>query len=232
MKYLKFNNKSSEDFKLGIVKVRLGTPKPNLITEKVPHCNGTFDFSTIATGGLKTYSDRIISVDFNYVSDGQEDLYNKFSEITSWLLAAPKGILTFNYIGGNYTGQCTQISNLNSFVNYGSFTAQFTCNPFLDCGAASAYIWDTFSFITGIASINIYKVNTGETIEIQNEGVGVNPTINTDVAISISINKKIYNLNIGDNKIFGLNLVNGENKIKIIKAENASICFNYRKEMI
>ena len=232
MKYLTFNDRSSEDFKLGIIKVNIGTPKPDLITEKVPYCNGTFDFSTVVTGGLKTYSDRTITVDFNYISDVQEDLYTKFSEISSWLLCGAKGKLTFNYINGFYTGQCTQVSNLESFINYGKFTATFTCGPFLNVGSYGEYIWDTFSFIDGISEINSWNVNSNDTINVFNKGIDVNPDIEANQDIKLTLNNKTYNLTKGTNKLFGLIIKNGNNKIFINAASDAVINFNFEKEMI
>ena len=232
MKYLQFNNRNSQEFGLGILSVDIGTPKPNLITEKVPYSNGSYDFSTIVTGGLMTYGDRSISVDFNYNSKDKSDMYKIFSQVSSWLLSGEKSKISFNYIDGTYTGRCTQISDLKAFITLGKFTAKFTCNPFLDCGEYNEYIWDTFSFIDGVSGSNIYKVNSGGTIEIQIDGVDVNPTINVDKEISININNKSYNLNIGNNKIFGLIFKNGNNKIKIIKADNASVSFDFKKEMI
>ena len=233
MKYLEFNNRSSEDFKLGIIKVNIGTPKPNLITEKVPYCNGAFDFSTVVTGGLKTYSDRTITVDFNYISDGQEDLYTKFSEMSSWLLCGAKDKLIFNYINGFYTGQCTELSTLDSFINYGKFTVTFVCNPSLKVGSYGDYIWDTFSFIDGISEIAKWTVNANDIISIFNKGIDVNPNLLVDSDITITLNNKTFELQAGENILNGLILKNGDNEIKILESNpNTTIQINFEKEMI
>lgn len=230
MKYLEFNNRSSLDFNLGIVSVKLGSPKPNLITETIPYSNGSIDFSTIATGGIQTYSDRTISVDFNYLEDTKASMYKVYSKITSWLLGASKGTLTFNYIDGIFTGKCTQISDLQTFVRGAKFTVTFTCNPLVDCGQYGDYIWNTFNFLIDIADMPVHTVSTGDIITIFIDGVTVNPTINaTDVA-TIELNNKQYNLVVGDNKIFGLTLQNGQNNINIISASNVTLTFNFRKE--
>ncbi|WP_297436850.1 distal tail protein Dit [uncultured Clostridium sp.] len=231
MKYLEFNNRSSEDFKLGIIKVNIGTPVPNLITETIPYSNGTLDFSTVATGGLKTFSDRTITIDFNYIGDTIEDLYNRFSEISSWLLGGVKGDIIFNYIDGTYTGQCTQISTLDSFISFGKFTATFSCYPFLDTGNYGDYLWDPFSFEDGIVA-DEWIVNTGDIIKIDIKGIDVNPLIAASKDLTISLNNKNYNLKMGDNKIFGLLFKNGVNEILIANADKASINFTFKKETI
>ena len=232
MKYLEFNNRSSADFGLGIVSVKLGSPKPNLITETIPYLNGSIDFSTVATGGIQTYGDRTISVDFNYLEDTKEDMYKAYNKISSWLLTANKGALKFNYIDGIFTGKCTQISDLQTFVRGAKFTATFTCNPLLDCGAYGSYIWDTFNFNKDIAELSSLVVNAGETFTIPINGVDVNPIITASSPINIEVNNKQYSLVQGDNKIFGLNLVNGENKIKILSGGNVTLSLNFRKEYI
>ena len=232
MKYLEFNNHSSMDFGLGIVSVKLGSPKPNLITETIPYLNGSIDFSTVATGGIQTYGDRTISVDFNYLEDTKEDMYKAYNKISSWLLTANKGALKFNYIDGIFTGKCTQISDLQTFVRGAKFTATFTCNPLLDCGEYGDYIWDTFNFNKDEAELSSLVVNAGETFTIPINGVDVNPIITASSPINIEVNNKQYSLVQGDNKIFGLNLVNGENKIKILSGGNVTLSLNFRKEYI
>ncbi|MFR5264037.1 phage tail domain-containing protein [Clostridium sp.] len=232
MKYLEFNNRSSADFGLGIVSVKLGSPKPNLITETIPYLNGSIDFSTVATGGIQTYGDRTISIDFNYLEDTKEDMYKTYNKISSWLLSANKGALKFNYIDGIFTGKCTQISDLQTFVVGAKFTAIFTCNPLLDCGAYGSYIWDTFNFNKDEAEVSSLVVNAGDTMTIPIHGVAVNPTINVSSPINIELNNKQYSLVQGDNKVFGLNLLNGENKIKILSGSNVTLSLNFRKEYI
>ncbi|WP_297523297.1 hypothetical protein [uncultured Clostridium sp.] len=232
MKYLQFNNHSSADFRLGILSVSLGVPSPNLIIEKLPYCNGSFDFSTVATGGLMTYSDRVITIDFNYIEKNQTNLYETFSKVSSWLLSGPKGNLTFNYINGFYTGRCTQISDLKTFILLGKFTATFTCDPFLDSGAYGDWLWNPFNLETGIAEVSTWTVNTNDIITIINETNSVIPTINSDKEVTLMINSKAYKLNIGDNKLFGLVLFNGENDIRILDSDNATLKFNFRKEYI
>lgn len=232
MKYLEFNNHNSLDFNLGIISVKLGSPKPNLITETIPYSNGSIDFSTVATGGIQTYADRTISVDFNYLEDTKEDMYKTYNKISSWLLSANKGALKFNYIDGEFTGKCTQISDLQTFIVGAKFTATFTCNSLLDCGEYGDYIWDTFNFNKDEAEVSTIVVNEGDTMTIPIHGVAVNPIINVSSPVNIEVNNKQYSLVQGDNKVFGLNLVNGENKIKILSGSNVTLTLNFRKEYI
>ncbi|WP_297523183.1 hypothetical protein [uncultured Clostridium sp.] len=232
MKYLEFNNHLSTDFGLGILSVKLGAPTPNLITEKLPYSNGSFDFSTVVTGGLMTYSDRIITIEFNYLEKNQNKMYEVFSKASSWLLSGAKSTLKFNYIDGFYIGRCTQISNLESFISLGKFTATFTCNPTLTKGVYGDYIWDTFNFIDGITKNNRHIVNTGDVINIQIDGIDIIPSIYLNQNISISLNNKDYNLKIGDNKQFGLIFKNGINKIFIKTANKAIMDINFKEETI
>ncbi|MGL4760416.1 MAG: hypothetical protein ACRCWG_03075 [Sarcina sp.] len=232
MKYLEFNNYSSTDFGLGILSVNLGVPSPNLIIEKLPYCNGSYDFSTVVTGGLMTYGDRTITVNFNYLEKSISKVYETFSKVSSWLLSGPKGSLTFNYINGFYTGRCTQISDLKTFILLGTFTATFTCNPFLDCGEYGYWLWNPFNLKTGVAEVSKWTVNSNDIVTIVNKGSSINPVINSDKEVSLIFNSNTYKLNIGDNKPFGLILSNGENDIRILDSDNATLKFNFRKEYI
>ena len=72
----------------------------------------------------------------------------------------------------------------------------------------------------------------GKHCTIPINGVDVNPIITASSPINIEVNNKQYSLVQGDNKIFGLNLVNGENKIKILSGGNVTLSLNFRKEYI
>ena len=233
MKYLEFNNYSSTDFGLGILSVNLGVPSPNLIIEKLPYCNGSFDFSTVATGGLVTYSDRVITVDFNYIEKNQTKLYETFSKVSSWLLSGPKGNLTFNYINGFYTGRCTQISDLKTFILLGKFTATFTCDPFLNCGAYGEWLWNPFNFNIDKCEINQWIVNKGDSIKLINRYLPINPEIIVDDNMTISLNDKKYTFKMGSNKIFGFILATESNNLKVLDcAPNSKIIINFTKQLL
>lgn len=233
MKEFKFNDFSSQDFNLGILDVKIGAPKPNIIEINIPYHNGSYDYSTVATGGLMTYSNRHIIIDINYISKTKEEMYNLYNKIATSLLGNSSN-LEFNYMpGGSFKGRCIQISELSSFISYGKLTITFDCEPFFNKGEFGNYIWDTFNFEKDIAEVKSFTVNTGQLLEIYNEGIIVSPTILASNQVVILVNNTAFTLEKGINNIWGLNLKTGYNEISIVyTAEDTDLVLTFEKNLV
>lgn len=230
MKGFKFNNEHSyDDYNLLLESKKILPPAKKKIKTDVPFMNGTYDFSTIATNGENVFTERTIEVVFNLIANNKEILYMKYSEILEWLSDTGQQQLIFDDIKDYYfLAEVEGITDFNEAIRIGKFKVIFTCQPFkMGINLEGADIWDTFNFEIDVAQDVVFDVVGTKTINIRNVGRLVCPIINASAPMSLVFNSKTYNLIAGDNRIYGLKLLNGDNNM--IVNGTGHINFIFRK---
>ncbi|MCB2311602.1 phage tail family protein [Clostridium tagluense] len=215
---LTFNGKHSyNDFGIYLESKSLQAPSKKKIKVDVPFMNSTYDFSTIGSGGEIVYNQRDIVVKFGISSRNKETLYSVYSDVLQWLLDIGKSQLIFDDINDYYfLAEVESITSFEEVLRFGKFEAKFIAEPFkISIDYVGDDIWDTFNFLEDITQYNEFDIIGTKLIKLYNIGRAVAPIITVNSNMSIIIGGKSYNLQVGDNNIFGLKLQTGDNWITI-----------------
>lgn len=226
-----YNNMSNDDIDVVVENTSIQPPSKKKIKYSIPFMNGTYDFSTIATGGEASYNERTIIIKFNFIERSRDVLYVKYSKVMEWLLDTGRNNLIFSHMPDYYF--IAEVENAPSFEEVirraGKLEVEFIAQPFkIGVNFEGSDIWDAFNFEEDVAQDTEFDVLDIKTVNIINVGRSVTPIINVNAPMAITINNKNYNLNAGDNKIYGLKLQSGENVINI--SGTGHIKFIFRKE--
>jgi len=215
---LKFNNKHSYfDYGLLMESKSIQPPSKKKIKVDVPGMNGSYDFSTIASGGEIVYAERNIKVLFGLPTRNKQQLYVLYSKILEWLEDTSQAQLTFDNISDYYfIAEIESIPTFEEVYSFGKLEVTFTCEPFkTSINLAGSDVWDTFNFEEDVVQDMNFNVVSTKVVSVYNAGRLITPIINSNAAMTVTISGKTYNLGIGDNKIYGLKLQNGYNSIVI-----------------
>lgn len=177
--YIIFNNINSKDEGIQIISYDLGAPTPKIVTETVPYMNGEYDFSRL--NNTLYYNSRTLTVTFqitHFVMYTQamnvNDIYKQYFSFKSLLLSQGTGNLDITNLvqfPATLTGSCTNVTGLSQLPFGGTFTATFTCDPFINLGTYGEQLWDEFSFIDGLSEFPTYPINGNTTVPVYNPGV-------------------------------------------------------------
>jgi len=230
LKGIKFNGKHSfTDFNLILNSKEIGTASKKKIKVSVPFMNSTYDFSTLGSNGEATYTQRGIDVKFTIVSYSKAKLHTEITKIKAWLQDISQQQLIFDDIKDYYfLAEAEDGIEILESNNIAEITVKFIAEPFkTSVDYVGADIWDTFNFEEDIIQTNTFDVVTTDTVNLYNYGRLIAPTINCNASMNVIVGGITYNLVTGDNKIYGLKLLNGYNTIVINGTGN--IKFLYRK---
>ncbi|WP_186430878.1 distal tail protein Dit [Clostridium sp. BSD9I1] len=233
MRGFKFNDKHSyNDYKLLLEKKTILPPGKKKIKLDVPYANGTYDFSTVATNGEVVFEERKIEVLLGIAARSKEHLHVLYSNILEWITDTGRQQLIFDDICDYYfIAEVEGVTDFQEVIRFGKLKVTFTAQPFkIGVNLEGSDIWDTFNFEEDVVQDTEFDVLETKTETIINVGRPVTPIINVNAPMDITINNKNYNLNIGDNKIYGLKLQPGENVINI--NGTGHIKFMFRKERL
>jgi len=225
-----FNDKNSyDDFELIMESKVILPPSKKKIKGEVPFANSSYDFSTIGSNGEITYNDRNITVIFILPTISKLRLHILYSKVLEWLQDVPQSKLIFGDMKDYYfLAEVESASSFEEIAICGKLTVTFVAEPFkVGVNLEGNTLWDTFNFNTDVMQDTSYDVVGNKSINIINVGRLVTPTINCTAAMSITLNSKTYNLAIGDNTIYGLKLLKGDNNITVVG--NGKIKFIFRK---
>jgi len=230
---LNFNGKHSyDDYKLYLESKSIQSPGKKKIKLDVPFMNSFYDFSTIGSNGEIIYTERSIIVILVLPTKNKKQLYFLYSKVLEWLVDVRQSKLIFDDIKDYYfLAEVEGVSSFEEIFTSGKLTVTFTCEPFkVGVDYATNSLWDTFNFLEDYLQDSDYDVVTSKSITLYNPGRLVMPTITCSASMSITVNTVVYNLVIGDNKLYGLKLNTGANNITI--NGNGHIKFLFRKEVL
>lgn len=213
-----FNDKNSyDDYGLIMESKVIQPPSKKKIKVSIPFMNSSYDFSTVGSNGEITYEQRSITVVLLLPTSSKEQLHILYSNILEWLQDVGQSQLIFGDIIDYYfLGEIEAASTFEEITIFGKLTITFVAEPFkTGINLEGSDIWDTFNFETDVLQDVEFDVIGSKQVNIINVGRLVCPTINVNAAMSLIFNSKTYNLVVGDNKIYSLKLLNGDNNIAI-----------------
>ncbi|MBW9154283.1 distal tail protein Dit [Clostridium estertheticum] len=224
-----FNGKHSyDDYDLFVMSKSIQPPSKDKIKVQVPFMNGGgWDFSTVGSNGEIVYNTREIIIKFGIDSNNVKQLYVKYTKILAWLQDIGQQKLIFDDISDYYfIAEAETPPTFSTFIMLGELEVKFVADPFkIGVDYAVNNLWDTFNFEEDYMQTGDFDVIGTKTITLYNPGRLAMPTINASTSMSIIYNSKPYNLAVGDNKIYGLKLVNGANSIIINGTGHIKILF-------
>ena len=228
MNGITFNGKHSyDDYDLFIMSKSIQSAAKKKIKIDVPFMNGSYDFSTLGSNGEVVYSQREISIKFGMFTRNRKLLYMKYSKILEWLQDTGQQKLIFDEIKDYYfMAEVESVPTFQEIIMFGELEVKFIADPFkVGVDFALNNIWDTFNFEEDYLQNSDYDIVGTKTITLYNPGRLVMPVINVTSAMTLTYNSKTYNLIIGDNKLYGLKIVNGANTIIINGTGHIKILF-------
>lgn len=188
-------------------------PEPKTLYQDIPGADGSLDLSTAISGHM-VYSRRKITLNFGcgYEIDRWAGI---FSEILR-LFHGKNGKLIFDDDPDYYYYGRMTISKYSRVQSLGTFTITVDAEPYKYELYASDedWLWDTFSFEHGV--IREYKdieVSGSYTLQIPGTERWVIPEIIVSRDMTVDFEEKTYALKAGTNKIYGIVIKDGEQKL-------------------
>lgn len=227
-----FNSKHNKDLNVVMQSKLIQSPSKKKIKETVPFMNGSYDFSTIATNGEITYSEREITIVFGLPAETKEQLQVLYSNVLEWLVDVGKQKLIFDDIRDYYyMAEVEEATSFEQTMEFGKLEVKFVADPFkYSINYIGLDLWDIFNFEEDIVQDSSYDINGSRTINVYNPGRSVRPIINCTAPMTIIQNGKTYNLSVGDNKLYGFYLKSLMNNLTI--NGTGRINFIFRKESL
>lgn len=228
MNGITFNGKHSyDDYDLFIMSKSIQPPSKKKIKIDVPFMNGSYDFSTFGSNGEIVYGQREITIKFGIDTRNRSQLYIKYSKVLAWLQDIGQQKLVFDEIKDYYfMAEVESVPTFKEIIMFGELEVKFTADPFkIGVDYATNTLWDTFNFEEDYLQSSDYDVIGTKTITLYNPGRLVTPIINCSAAMTLTYNSMSYNLVIGENKLYGLRLVNGANVMIINGTGNIEFLF-------
>ena len=188
-------------------------PEPKTLYQDIPGADGSLDLSTAISGHM-VYNRRKITLNFGcgYEIDRWAGI---FSEILR-LFHGKNGKLIFDDDPDYYYYGRMTISKYSRVQTLGTFTITVDAEPYKYELYASDedWLWDTFSFEHGV--IREYKdieVSGSYTLQIPGTERWVIPEIIVSRDMTVDFEGKAYALKAGTNKIYGIVIKDGEQKL-------------------
>jgi predicted phage tail component-like protein len=229
----KFNGKHNyTDFGVLMESKTIFPPSKKKTKSSVPFMNGSYDFSTVATGGDVVFNERKIEVVMSLTAWSKEQLLSLYSNVLEWIADTGQQQLIFDDIPECFfLAEVEEAADFEEVASFGKMKVTFVAEPFKQgLNYEGSNIWDTFNFETDVLQDVEFDIVTSGTITLVNVGRVVTPVINVDAAMTAYLNSKEYNLSPGDNSFFGFKLANGSNTIAV--TGTGRIKFIFRKESL
>lgn len=206
---IKFADKHSyNDFGLILNSKSISPPEPKTYEVEIPGADGSIDLTQALTNEIK-YKNRKLQFVFTVRGDRREQL-SKLTEVSNYLHGQKMNIIMDDDIGYYYTGRA-KVSSFESDLRVGTIIVDCIVDPYkYDHG--DDWLWDGFDFETGfINEISDIEVSGETEVLFIGSRRHYIPWITCDSAMTVTFKGNTYNLKAGKNKIFDINIIEGEN---------------------
>lgn len=224
---------SYEEWGLKLISITIGLPEPKTVLIDIPGGDGVLDLSESLTGRMQ-YGTRKLEFRF----DAKNCNYNDWSDLVSNIAGKIHGKrmrITLDTDPCYYYDGTIEISTSKSNEVSAEVVISANCQPYKMelSGSLEDWIWDTFSFETGIIREygNIAVDGKLEFIICGNQKEVV-PIFYAEEAdgLKVEFEKTTYDLKNGENKLLEIIIKAGENKLTFTGKGKVSI--DYRGGMI
>lgn len=224
-----FNGKHNfNDFGVYLKSKTILPPSKKKVLETVPYMSGNYDFSVTGSNGDIVYDTRPVKVSLDFKGINKSQLQVLYSSICSWLLDCGQEQLIFDDMQEYYfMAEVVSMSSYSEVRSVGHMDVEFTCEPFrYSVENMGDDIWNDFCFLTDFTQYtNVFNINGSTNVVMCNNGRSVTPVINCSTSMTCTFNDQTYNLQQGDNTVYGLKLQNGINNLTFNGTGIATIIF-------
>lgn len=208
------------------------SPSKKKIKESVPFMNGSYDFSTVGSGGEITYNEREITIILGLPAYNKEQLQTLYSKVLEWLVDIGQNRLIFDDIMDYYyMAEVENTSTLEQVMSFGQMTVTFVAEPFKkSVEYVGSDIWDVFNFEEDYFQSVDFNVQEYKEVKIYNPGRAAVPIIECNANMTVTLNDYTAELIDGVNEYWSFRLQPGTNHISI--EGTGHIKFIFRKERL
>lgn len=219
------DKKTHDDWGLVLQKVDISLPTPVYKKIEVPGRDGALDLTEWS--GRVNYEERDVTILFTGFGDSVA-CQVQASQVAAYLHGRKRKLWLPYEPGYYYYGRFEmEVMKEDEYVQEYKITGKVDPFKYETDTSTDEWIWDTFSFENGV--IREYKdilVQESCTIVIPGTSMPVVPVIRTDAAMSVTFGGVTYPLVIGDNTIYGILIIEGENTLEF--TGNGTITVEYR----
>lgn len=199
-------------------------PKTNIID--IPGADGLIDL-TESLSGRTLYNNRIITMEFGRGLK-KEAWPTMYSRIQSLFHGKQVKVIFDDDTEYYYLGRAT-VSDYARTQMLGTLTITVSAEPYKYemYGGLDDWLWDPFNFRTGI--IRSYKnlvVSGTRTVKITGRDKVIVPIIISNASMTVTFNGHTYSIVNGNNKIYDIEIVEGDNILTF--TGNGTISIDYR----
>lgn len=232
-----YNGKNSLDLGVVIDSYTITSPSKKKILVEVPYASSDLDFS-YALDDENTYNDRYINVQCSVVCKSREELKQRVSQITTWLLETKgKQELTFSTEKHIYMAEVRESIEFAPFDRAAVFSIMFTVSPYRQghCLEGTYKEWDCFEFAVDVLQESVFNLTTTpKNVTLINVGRKIVPQIKVSGGkVNITLNGYKVELDTGTTTNYSLLLKKGANDVVLSAVSGtAKVEFIWRKELL
>lgn len=202
-------------------------PLPALKTEIITPStmNGNIDLTEYL--GERFYENRTLTLTFAYVGP-KTNFHNVRTTIANFLHGKTMQIIFDDDLAYYYVGRCA-VDSFRTVSNESYCKIVIVCDvdpyKYETNSNGTDWLWDPFSFEDGVINNTQFAVSGTKTVTITNRDMIVSPDITSTAAMTVTFDKKTYNLIAGKQKVYGIRLQPGDNVLTFTGTGTVTISF-------
>ena len=217
---------SYKDFGLILSKKEISLPKPKVESISITGRDGDIDL-TAALGDDVRFENRQLKFTFS-IKDARMYWAKALSQLSNYLHGQKMRIILDADREFYYFGRCT-VDQFSSDKAIGTIVVLCDVEPYkIEVnGTYEPWLWDPFSFVDGIIHITEVTVSGSKTVNLINLRKVVSPTfICSATGMTATFDGTTYNMNKGENHMYGIRLKEGDNNVTF--TGNGTIQIRYK----
>ena len=227
MNGVSFDGKHSyDDFGLLLKsRVDVGIPTIKSNTVEIKGGDGIIDLSDVLTGDV-FYNNRKITCTFTVI-DGRDRWTSIYSELLKFMHGKKMKVILDDDKMFYYYGRVS-VNEWKSSKLTATIVIEIDAEPYKYdlTDTTGLWEWDTFDFENGfINELKDVTIDGTGTIIIIGRKLKYVPTITSDAAMTVEFNGSTYNIAVGNNKIFDIEISEGENVLTFTGNGTVSVSY-------
>lgn len=218
---------SYNDFGLILSKKQISLPDPQTESVSITGRDGDLDLTEALGAGIVRFKNRKIRFTFT-VPDMRQYGLLKQSKLANYLHGQKMRIILDEEKEYYYFGRC-EVNDLESKKAIGTLVVDCDVEPYkMEVnGAGQSWLWDPFSFVTGIIYKNDVTVSGSAQVNLINLHKRVSPTFTCSATgMKVTYNGTTYSLSKGENKVYSIMLQEGDNYVTF--TGNGTVNISYK----
>lgn len=206
-------------------RVEVGTPAVKANTVDIKGGDGVVDLSDALTGYV-FFENRKITCNFTVI-DARNNWSAIYSKLLNYFHGEKMKIILDDDASFYYIGRVS-VNEWKSSKSTATIVVEIDAEPYKydNTSADGWWLWDLFDFENGIIhELQNVIIEKRKTISIIGRRKRFVPTISCDAEMTIEFNGNYYDIVVGENKIFDIEIVEGENLLTFIGTGTVSITY-------